>query len=169
MDNIKELNTDIFKLFDNQWALLTAGPMDDYNTMTISWGGLGTLWNPAKNGRQVATVYVRPSRHTFSYMEANDTFTISFFDESHRKDLSYLGSHSGRDEDKVAKTSLTPKACAENTVGFAEARLTLVCKKLYSDAMDLDKIPEDVCEKFYNDGTEPHHFYIGEIVAFEEK
>ena len=43
--------TDIFAQFDKKWALLTAGSMENFNTMTISWGGLGTLW-----GKPVATV-----------------------------------------------------------------------------------------------------------------
>ena len=44
-----------------------------YNTMTISWGGLGTLWR-----RPVATVYVKKNRYTFEFMEQNDYFTVSF-------------------------------------------------------------------------------------------
>ena len=38
-------NTDIFEQFDKKWALLTAGAENSFNTMTISWGGMGTLWN----------------------------------------------------------------------------------------------------------------------------
>lgn len=34
---------DAFHIFDKQWALVTAGTLNHYNTMTISWGGLGTL------------------------------------------------------------------------------------------------------------------------------
>ena len=49
-----EFTTDILSVFDKKWALLTAGKEDSFNTMTISWGGLGTIWN-----KPVATVYVR--------------------------------------------------------------------------------------------------------------
>ena len=41
----------IYGVFDGSWALLTAGTEENYNTMTISWGGMGTLW-----GKRVATV-----------------------------------------------------------------------------------------------------------------
>ncbi len=44
---------DALNVFNNDWALLTAGTIGHFNTMTISWGGLVTLW-----GRRVATVYV---------------------------------------------------------------------------------------------------------------
>ncbi|MEG0895075.1 MAG: flavin reductase family protein, partial [Oscillospiraceae bacterium] len=51
-----------FKPFDkigNDWFLLTAGNMENYNTMTASWGGLGVLWS-----RNVVNIYVRPQRYT---------------------------------------------------------------------------------------------------------
>ncbi len=54
-DGKMNFNTDIFEQFDKKWALLTAGSENDFNTMTISWGSLGTLWN-----KSVATVYVSP-------------------------------------------------------------------------------------------------------------
>ena len=158
MEKIKDFNVDIFKLFDDHWALLTAGTPEDYNTMTISWGSLGTIWAPRGNGRQIATVYVKPSRHTFGYLEQSDYYTISFFPESCRKDLAYLGSHSGRDEDKLAATSLTPVEKAEGTIGFEEATLTLVCHKLYSDAFKKEGIPADIVQAYY-DGEDPCLLY----------
>lgn len=33
MERIKDLNVDIFKLFDEHWALVTAGTPEDYNTI----------------------------------------------------------------------------------------------------------------------------------------
>ena len=67
-------NADSFDIFDKEWALLTAGTRQRCNTMTISWGGLGTLWN-----KPVATVYVKPVRYTHEFMEQSDYFTISFY------------------------------------------------------------------------------------------
>lgn len=68
-----ELTTDIFSLFDKKWALLTAGDRASFNSMTVSWGGLGTLW-----GKSVATVYVRTSRFTHEFMDREGFFTLSF-------------------------------------------------------------------------------------------
>lgn len=154
---MQSLEVDIFKTFRNDWALLTAGSLANFNTMTVSWGGLGTLWN-----KSVATVYVRPCRHTFGYMENNEYFTISFYPEDYKKDLAVLGKLSGRDGDKVAKTSLTPIA-AENSITFSQAKLTLVCKKLYAQDLDPSAIPQDIMEASY--AVEPvHKMYIGEVV-----
>ena len=75
-----ELNTEIFSLFNNKWALLTAGNKENFNMMTISWGGLGTIWN-----KPVATVYVRQSRHTHKFVDENEYFTISFFRKNTRR------------------------------------------------------------------------------------
>lgn len=154
---MQSLEVDIFKTFRNDWALLTAGSLANFNTMTVSWGGLGTLWN-----KSVATVYVRPCRHTFGYMENNEYFTVSFYPEDYKKDLAVLGKLSGRDGDKVAKTSLTPIS-AENSVTFSQAKLTLVCKKLYAQDLDPSAIPQDIMEASY--AVEPvHKMYIGEVV-----
>ena len=66
-----ELKTDIFSKFDKEWALLNAGNMDKFNSMTVSWGGLGTLW-----GKPVATVYVRTSRYTHEFMDNGEYFKL---------------------------------------------------------------------------------------------
>ena len=91
-----EFTTDILSVFDKKWALLTAGDEAGFNTMTISWGGLGTLWN-----KPVATVYVRTSRYTHDFMDTNDYFTVSFYPEECRPILGVLGSKSGREMDKM--------------------------------------------------------------------
>ncbi|MBR2717201.1 MAG: flavin reductase [Oscillospiraceae bacterium] len=157
-----QFNTEIFSLFDKKWALLCAGTKDAYNAMTIAWGGLGTLWC-----RPVATVYVRPSRYTYQFMEENEYFTVSFYPEKNRQDLLTMGTVSGRDGDKIAKTTLTPKPL-ENAVTFAQAEVTLLCRKLYCQDLDLDAMPADVVEEFYKE--EPvSRMYVGEVVEIIEK
>ena len=121
-----EMQKNVFELYNKSWALLTSGDKDDFNTMTISWGGLGHLWR-----KDVAYVYVRPTRYTYEYIEKNDYFTVSFFGEEYREDLTYLGKNSGRDEDKLAKTSLTP-TFVDGTVIFDQAEYVMVCKKVHS-------------------------------------
>lgn len=39
----EDYTTHPFTKFDKDWALLTAGTMNDFNSMTISWGGMGTM------------------------------------------------------------------------------------------------------------------------------
>lgn len=149
--------TDIFTKFDKDWALLAAGDIDDHNAMTVSWGGMGTLW-----GKPVVTVYVRHSRHTFGYVEKNDFFTVSFYPSAYKKALGIMGSKSGRDCDKDSEAGLSPVKAGES-VSYKEAEVTLICKKLYSDDIEMKDMPDDVVREYYPTG-DIHRFYIAEVV-----
>ncbi|MDD6349223.1 flavin reductase family protein [Intestinibaculum porci] len=153
-----ELNVDVFHNFFPGNALVTAGNLEDYNTMTIGWGALGSIW-----GKDAVTIYVRDSRYTLEYLRKCDYFTIDFFENEHKKDLAILGNKSGRDGDKVALTSLTPEAC-DHGVRFKEAKYTLVCKKMYEQKMDLSAMPEEIQNSSYKDG-DLHNMFIGEVVG----
>ncbi len=155
--NLKE-KFEVFEEF-SKMALLTAGTEDDYNTMTIGWGNLGTMWN-----KPACTVYVRISRYTMEFMEKNDYFTVSFF-EGNKEDLAYLGSHSGREGDKVARTSLTPMEVPHG-MSFREAKKTLVCRKMYKQLMDAEAFEPEVKKAFYSGANEKdlHYMFIGEVV-----
>ena len=152
-----EFNTNIFEQYDKKWALLTAGDKDKFNTMTISWGGLGTLWN-----KPVATVYVRTSRYTNEFMKDNDYFTVSFYPEEFKKTLGVLGSKSGRDMDKIHESGLTPKE-VENGITFAEAEVTLVCRKLICQRLEPENMIPEIAKQFYENEAQ-HEMYVGEVV-----
>jgi flavin reductase (DIM6/NTAB) family NADH-FMN oxidoreductase RutF len=146
-----------FTLVGKEWMLITAGSPESFNTMTASWGGLGVLWE-----RKVAFCFIRPTRYTYEFVERSDSFTLSFFEERHRKSLSFCGSHSGRDTDKIRETGLTPVK-AGGFVYFNEARLVLACKKLYFQ----DIAPERFIDARINDlypQKDYHRMYVGEIV-----
>ncbi len=157
-ENYRDAQYDVFRKFNSQWAIVTAGNMDDYNCMTLGWGMMGNVWG---HPGSALTIYVQPSRYTFEYMERNDYFTVCFLPEEYREDARILGTLSGRDGDKVAKTKLTPVAM-EHGVGFAESELTFVCRKVCSQQFDIDKVPEHMREGMYSK-LEPHYFYIGYI------
>jgi flavin reductase (DIM6/NTAB) family NADH-FMN oxidoreductase RutF len=155
--------TEPFHLLNDRWMLLTAGEFTPggFNTMTVSWGGLGVLWN-----RPVAWTVVRPDRRTCELMEASPDFTLAAFPDELHKALELCGMTSGRQVDKVAKAGLT--ACAATAVaspGFVEADLLIECRKLY--VQDLDPtgfVNSLVLSDTYQDGVF-HRFFIGEIVA----
>lgn len=155
------MQIDPFKIFNNGWALVTAGTKDDFNTMTVSWGSLGTLWN-----KPIATVYIKPCRYTYKYLEKEDYFTVSFYDEKYRDDLMILGTKSKRDTDKLALTKLTPDYL-EKGITFKEAKCTLVLKKIYYDDLKPDRIPKEYIERYYKEEA-PHRLYIGEVIDIIE-
>lgn len=162
LQNFTEAKYDVFSMFNDQWGLCTAGTPEEYNTMTIGWGTLGTIWGSPKKGKQIVTVFIRESRRTNEILMKDDHFTVCFFPEQYRKDLGILGSKSGNDvPDKINLTSLTPKMLGD-AVGFEEAELTFVCKKIYAHKMEKEELPEFVCDTLYKDG-DLHYIYMGEI------
>ncbi|MBO5383919.1 MAG: flavin reductase [Ruminococcus sp.] len=158
--NISELSFNPFEKIGKEWMLLTGGNIDSFNTMTASWGQLGVLWN-----RNVLTCYIRPNRYTYDFVENGESFTASFFGEQYRSALAFCGSHSGRDCDKVKETGLTP-AEVDGCVGFEEADMVVVCRKLYNyDLQESGFISNDgIPEQFFS--SDPYHrAYIAEITA----
>jgi len=150
-----------FKLIGRDWMLITAKAGDKLNTMTASWGGMGHLWN-----RDVVYIFIRPQRHTLNFIEENDSFTLTFFPESYRNDLTYLGTVSGRDEDKIAETSLTPVVEGEFPY-FEESDVVIKCKKIYKQRLDSDCFLDPTIEKNYD--NDYHFMYIGEVVEVLKK
>ena len=133
----------------------------DYNTMTISWGSLGTMWN-----RPFVQVVVRPTRYTYTFMERYPTFTLSAFPDDCHDALRLLGSKSGREGDKIAESGLTPQASARvGAPGFAEAELVLECRKIYFDDYEPTHFLADYIQKNYKNDF--HRVYFGEILAIQ--
>ena len=147
-----------FDLVSKQWMLITAGTPEKFNTMTASWGGIGWLWN-----QPVAFVFIRPERYTHEFVEREGRLTLSFYGEKYRDALKLCGSKSGRDVDKVAATGLTPFKLESGAMTFAEARLTLDCRKLFKTPMtDAAFIDKEQLAKWYgaNPGGSLHDIYI---------
>ncbi len=147
-----------FKAISADWMLVTAGDIQSYNTMTASWGALGELWN-----KKIAICFVRPVRHTYSFLEKTNHFTLSFFEESFRGMLKFCGTKSGRDVDKMTLPGLTAVAGKTGSVYFAEARLVLECTKVYTHDLDPKRFLEAAIDDEYPE-KDYHRMYIGEIV-----
>lgn len=160
----EDLSCNVFRLFGEGSPLLTAGDRNGLNTMTIGWGGLGTLW-----GKPVCTVYVRPERYTYDFMEKSDYFTVSAFDSSFRREMAFCGRKSGREVDKVRACGFTPCFAQGDAPYFAEAELVVVCRKLYAQDLREEYLTkaEDVLPYYEKDGW--HRMYIGEVVQVLKK
>lgn len=152
------LNFDPFHKIGKDWLLISARKDGITNTMTASWGALGHLWN-----KDIAIVFIRPQRYTREFVDASDSFTLSFFDGYH-KELSYLGTKSGKDENKIENVHfhLTD---IDGQPAFEEAKEVWILKKLYVSKFEKDSfIFPDIYEKSYpNDDL--HYIYIGEITG----
>ena len=152
------------ELFDKDWMALAVGKEGDMNAMTISWGSMGELW-----GRPVIIVYVSSSRYTYEFMERNKYFTVTGFPEEIRSSLTYIGTHSGRDGDKLKEAGLTPEFTDLGNPIFKEANLAIECKIIYSAPFDRQKMDPDAAQIYDRNGMGIHTMYIGEILNVWEK
>ena len=147
-----------FTKIGKEWALVTAGNKTKYNTMTVSWGGVGVIWN-----KNVVYIFVRDSRYTKEFIDQGEFFSLSFFDETYRSALSYCGSHTGRDENKFEKAGLTP--AFRHSIPYPdEANLVFLCRKMAAVPMGEDTLlDKSIMENFYKD-NDMHMMYVGEII-----
>ncbi|MBR6349278.1 MAG: flavin reductase [Lachnospiraceae bacterium] len=167
MQDIKQNEYKVFDMFKNQWALVTAGNIEDFNTCTIGWGSLGTIWGVPGKGREIVTVYVNPDRYTWEYLKKNEYFSVSFFPEKYRSALEYLGSHSGRDGNKVKVSKLMPDQFGQG-VTYVQAELTFLCKKLYQAPFEREGLADEINNGIYKNWN-PHWMFVGEIIDVEDK
>lgn len=149
-------------IWAKQWLLLTAGDFQagQFNAMTVAWGSFGAMWN-----KPFAQVVVRPTRHTYGFIEHYDTFTLCVFEDDYRGALNILGTQSGRDGDKIAQAGITPVAASTVAApAFEEAELVIECRKMYWDDLKpghflYPDIDNNYPQKDY------HRIYFGEIAA----
>lgn len=166
-----------FDLFKNQWALVTAGSLEKYNSCTVGWGSFGTIWTRHNQSGAILTIYLHPARYTTEFFKNNETFTVSFYDPEYKKALGYMGSHSGKNEDKAFNAGLTPIEMG-NSVTFKEAKITFLCRKMYQGQFEKEGLAQDIQDYYKNNpGTypvdedknwQPHWMFVGEILEVKE-
>ncbi len=159
IDVRKDFTENGFQWFHDA-ELLAAGNREKSNAMTIGWGGIGTLW-----GRTALTVYVAEKRYTKEFMDQADYFTVMAFGVEHGNVLRYMGTKSGRNEDKAAALGLHTAYTANGTPYYTEAEMVIECKTMYAAPFDAQYFKSDVPRNMYaNFPAGVHSMYIGEVV-----
>lgn len=157
--SMESLSFNPFTKIGKEWMLITAGNEEKANTMTASWGGLGVMW-----GKNVVFVVIRETRYTKEFIDANEDFSLTFLSEDYRSTLNYLGTVSGRDEDKIAKAGLH-LSYKDGVPYLTEGKMVLTCKKMSATPITPDQfLDSTIEEKWYKDGN-LHTLYIGEITS----
>lgn len=154
----EELQGNIIKMISQDWMLITAGNAEKANMMTASWGGAGVLYN-----KPVAICFINPARYTYGIMEKSETFTLTFYPGEYKDVLQYCGTKSGRDEDKIKGSGLTPVYTENGAVAFSQACVIIECRKMLSQSLMLDSI-ENEQERNKRAMQPMHKMYIGEIL-----
>lgn len=142
--------------------LVTAGNKGSYNTMTASWGGVGYIWE-----RPSTFIFIRDTRYTYQFLQQEESFTLSFFDEKYRNALRICGTRSGRDTNKIEEAGLTPLETPSGLMSFGEARMIIECKKMFVQELDYANLTEPyktkVMEESYKNESSKHQMFISEI------
>lgn len=154
--DIKKLDLNPFASIGDDWMLITAGNEQKVNTMTASWGGMGVLW-----GENVVTVYIRPQRYTREFVDANDCFSLSFFD-GHKKELGILGSVSGRDADKIGDVKFNV-TYLDGVPTFEEAKLVLLVEKIYVDKIKSECFLDTSLDAKHYPNKDHHIVYVAKV------
>lgn len=160
--NPTEVSENFLKELED-WMLLTAGDSESFNTMVISSGAIGNLWR-----RNIAYCFVRPGRYTKEFMDRSEYFTMSSYDEKYKPQLTICGRKSGRDVDKVKETGFTPAFAECGAPYFEEAKLVIVCRKIYVEDLDPEKFLDPTMHDWFPN-KDYHRVYIGEIVEVLKK
>ena len=63
------IERNVFSLIGSDWLLVTGGDREKFNSMTVSWGGMGVLWN-----KNVAFIFIRRTRYTLEFIEKQPEF-----------------------------------------------------------------------------------------------
>ena len=90
---------------------------------------MGRRRNPLK--QESCRYFYKTSKIYKKFVDSSDSLSISVLPNEYRKELQYLGTASGRDEDKIVKANLTVKEY-EDVPYFEEGRLIFICRKLYA-------------------------------------
>ena len=151
-----------FQKIGKQKMLIVAGDGTKVNGMTASWGAMGVIW-----GAPACFAFVRDSRYTKEFMDGSDTFSLCFFGDGYEDMYRYMGTVSGRDEDKAAHCNLTV-AYEGDTPYYAEAETVIICRKQGAVRMPAETMSETVNEKWYT-SKDYHTMYTGIIEAYMEK
>lgn len=161
--NVEDYSFNPFNMIGKEWMLVMAEKEESdtatsANALTASWGGVGVLWN-----KNVSYIFIRDSRYTKEFIDQSKYYSLSFFDhKKYAEMLGYMGSVSGRDEDKIKKTGLTV-AHYEGVPYFEEASTVMICRKLYRQPINEEGFLVDgIAQMCYAD-HDFHEMYVGEI------
>ena len=149
----------------NMPCVLTAGDKNSHNSMIIGWGLIGAAWQ-----KPLFIVYVKPERYTYEFIEKTQYFTVSFIRKDLYKKFIPYGNKSGRDINKEEVTGVHIQFLDNGGITFEEAEEVYVCKMMAKAHFQQEDLSSEIIEFYekassmFNQGTEPHGIYIGEII-----
>ena len=158
----KTYKENVFEELKTKTPIVTAGDKrHGFNSLTVSWGGFGELW-----GKDVAYLFVRKSRYTHQFLEQSDSVTLSFLDETYRESIEFIGTHSGKNLNKVEACGLAYTYDPDYDGAYIrQASYCFKMKKLYQMELAVETMPKEIKEQFYMN-QDLHTMFICEIKQY---
>ena len=158
----EEISDNVFTLAGKDFAVITAGKEDHYNSMTASGGGLGLLFM-----KPTTWCILRADRYTLEMIQKEQTYTMSYFPNEYREQMLFLGSKSGRDSEKMKEVELTSVQTPSGDMSFTEARLIIECKLTEITTANPNDFytqeAKDWINEAYKEASDYRKFVFGEI------
>ena len=130
------------------------------NAMTIGWATLGIAW-----GRPMCVVLVRPSRYTYTCIEATGDFTVNVPPPELAEQVLFCGTESGRDYDKFGECGFTAVPGRQVKSPTIEECMTCYeCKVVQKNDVIPEQFAPEIVRQFYGAG-DFHRVYYGQVVA----
>lgn len=158
---IETLDFNPFTFIGTQGFVATAEADGKINTTTVTWGGMGIMFN-----KNVAFICIQDSKFTKELIDKSNTFSMTFFDpdkKQFKNAMKYLKAATGRTEDKIAAAGLSVNRSLK--VPFIdEGNFVLILEKLAAIPLTTEYITKKwLCDEFYPDnGTDT--IYIADIL-----
>ena len=140
--------------------LCTVGTDGKPNVMTIGWMLGGAVW-----GKPILTVFVRPSRHSYSRLEGVGDFTVNVLPPERAEAIRYCGAASGRDADKFARAGLTVAPAKMVKAPIVDDGLVhYECRVVHRNDVIPERVAPDIITAAYPHG-DFHRVYFGAVLT----
>jgi flavin reductase (DIM6/NTAB) family NADH-FMN oxidoreductase RutF len=160
----RDITGNVFRFVGEDFTVITAGTMQDYNSMTASYGGWGILFNVPSTW-----CFLRANRYTLEFIRREKKYTMVYFDETYRDQVMLFGSSSGRDGDKMKRHALRAVETPGGSIAYAEARLVIECELTGITTVSPDDYLAEEGRKFVEDAftevKEYHKLVFGKITG----
>ena len=157
-----EINDDVFTLTGEIFPVITAGNVENYNSMIASGGGMGVAFK-----KPVTWCIFQSSRYTLELIEKGNGYTLSYFPDEYKEKAMFFGSETGKNGNKMKEHELTGIEMPSGNMSFLEARLIIECKLTQITMPKIDDFysPEakSYLSEVYKDEAERRKYVFGEI------
>ena len=159
-----EIDESVFNLVGRDYFVITSGSADHYNSMVAGWGGFGVLFN-----QPTTWCMLRANRYTLELIRERGTYTMAWFDDNFKEQVTAFGMSSGRDSDKMQKTKLIAAQTPSGNMAWKEAKLIVECRLSELTTVSPDDFTDQSSKDFvisaHGEAGEYHKLVFGEITA----